>query len=175
MESYKEEYNVQRERGIIMKKLVSLIMSCVMVLSLSVSAFAADVPSNCYVHSRVMSAEETVEMFGDPLLRMTRTGSVLLQKNTNGNQGVACGMFTADTESVSFRFTSAPTAKTYNIILHEGSTYNQGTQVGAPTEDAPINNGTSFYDLNIGSTYYFVVSSDDVDGYTTAKYEIKTF
>lgn len=159
-----------------MKKLISLVLSCVMLLSLSTSAFAANSDSDFYVRAYVMSAEETVEMFAEnTLLRYSLTGTVLLRQNTSGNEGVACAMFTADAENVSFRFTSAPSASTYNIILHEGSVYNQGTQVVSPSEDVPINNGTSFYDLRIGTTYYFVVSSDDVDGSTTAKYEIKTF
>ena len=156
-----------------MKKFISLLTVCMMVCSLTVNSVATDVTENYYVTTHVMSAEETFEMFSTKA--MTKTGSVLLRQNTSGTQGVACGMFTADEESVSFRFTSAPTAKTYNIILHEGDEYNQGSQVVAPSEDVPINNGTSFYDLTVGSTYYFIVSSDDVSEAVTAKYEIKTF
>lgn len=156
-----------------MKKFMSVLTVCALVCSLAMNSFAADVSEDYYVTAHVMSAEETFEMFSAKA--MTKTGTVLLQQNTTGNQGIACAMFTADEESVSFRFTSAPTAKTYNIILHEGNQYNQGTQVVVPSEDVPINNGTSFYDLTIGNTYYFVVNSDDVSSAVTARYEVKTF
>ncbi len=156
-----------------MKKFISILTACTLICSLAIHSFAADVSEDYYVTAYAMSAEETFEMFSAQ--EMTKTSTMLLQQNTSGNQGIACAMFTADEESVSFRFTSAPTAKTYNIILHEGNQYNQGTQVVAPSEDVPINNGTSFHDLIIGNTYYFVVSSDDVSGGVTAKYEVKTF
>lgn len=156
-----------------MKKLISVILAGVMMLSLGTTTFASNTNPDHYVTAYAMSAEETAKMFDTRA--MTRTGTVLLAQNTTGHQGVACAMFTADEENVSFRFTSAPSATTYNIILHEGSVYNQGTQVVAPSLSVPINNGTSFSDLNIGTTYYFVVSSDDVAGATTARYEIKTF
>lgn len=156
-----------------MKKIISIFTVCMLMLSLGTSSFATNVTPNYYVTAQVMSAEETLDMFSSRT--MTKTGSVLLRQNTTGNEGVACAMFTADEESVSFRFTSAPSATTYNIILHEGSQYNEGTHVVAPSLGVPINNGTSFYDLTIGTTYYFVVSSDDVSSATTAKYEVKTF
>lgn len=51
-----------------MKKLISLVLSCVMLLSLSTSAFAANSDSDFYVRAYVMSAEETVEMFAENTL-----------------------------------------------------------------------------------------------------------
>jgi hypothetical protein len=51
-----------------------------------------------------------------------------------------------------------------------------GYRVAQYDKELPINNGAAFYDLIIGQSYYFMVSSNDVaNGGCTATYTYQTF
>ena len=99
------------------KGLFSAVMALAMLLSLSVSAFAAEevsVPQdNRYVTLHVMTEEENqIALASDYTVR---EGTVLLKKNNStGTAGTKITSFTAEHETALFTITSATMTETYN-------------------------------------------------------------
>lgn len=158
------------------QKMMSVFLAACMVISvLSMSAMATDV-EDYPIEVVVMTKEETLDRFGSLTRSVSGTGTAYLPKNNiSGTNGNPCAPFTADTTSVSFVITNAPGATTYNVQLYAGSP-GSGYRVATYTPDVPINNGASFYNLTVGTSYYFVISSNDVgNGGCTATYSFTTF
>ncbi len=157
-----------------MRKILSALLAMSMVFTLlAVSASAAG-PDVHPVRVQALTQEETDAIFNTRGAAITST-TFLPRNNLQGTNGNACAPFKADTTSVSFVIKQAPGAVTYNVQLYMGPIGN-GYRVAQYDKELPINNGAAFYDLIIGQSYYFMVSSNDVaNGGCTATYTYQTF
>ena len=155
------------------KRLMSLGMAIVMLVSLSVSAFAAEERGTCGT-VRGLTAEETEAIFNSREGEVIANSRTYMPRNVDGNQGNNCGSFTATTSEVAFRVKSVinGSASTYNVVMFEG-VYPNGS-VFCEYETSAIGNGVTFSDLRVGYDYYFVISSDDCTGNgVNVYYEVK--
>lgn len=154
------------------KRALSLCMALAMALSLGVTSFAAEAPSdNFYVTGYVLTAEETAAFWQlhAQNTRVSMSSTIYLPKNVDGTQGNGTVRFTADSSTVSFVITNAPNTATYNVVLKDSS----GSAVSTYYKDIPVNNPISCRGLIVGEKYYFEVSSNDCPASgCTANYEI---
>lgn len=150
-----------------MKKIASLILAGCMMMVGSAPAFAAQGLKEVHI----MTVQERAAIA--PL--STVTGRVLLPKTVAGKTGNPCAQFVADASHVSFTITTAATASTYNVQLYQGTIADGGSLVSSyNTLDVGV--GVSISDLEIGQSYYFVVSSLDAPAKgSNATYERITF
>ena len=97
------------------------------------------------------------------------------RNNSAGDQGTACGEFTADAKNASFMITYAPATATYNVQLYRYMSNGSATRVSAYNK-LTIGVGAAFSNLQVGATYFFKVSSSDcpVKG-TNANYTLMTY
>lgn len=153
-----------------MKKLFLILTALALMCSLCISSFAAE-PSEKYVVGHVFTQEEVDQFWNGHMVQpyVSIESTVKLNRNTTGWQGIGCGYFTADAETVTFVISNAPGASTYNVGLVDS----HGNPVSDWFKEIPINNPVGFRYLIIGEEYHFVVSSNDVpERGCTAKYEV---
>ena len=155
------------------KHLFSLAMAIVMMFSLSITSFAAEVPASdtFYVVGHVLTEEETAEFWKlhAQKAQISMASTVFLPRNVDGNQGNGTNRFTASSSAASFVITNAPTTATYNVVLTDAS----GKAVSAYAKDIPVNKPIQFQGLTAGEAYSFKVSSNDCSASgCTANYEI---
>lgn len=154
------------------KGLFSAALALAMLLSLSVSAFAAEevsVPQdNHYVTLHVMTEEETqIALASDYTVR---EGTVLLKKNNStGTAGTKITSFTAEHETALFTITSATMTETYNVVCLDA----EGNEVSEYYADIPLGNSIAAENLIIGEKYTFRVSTNDGPSRCTAYYKLQ--
>lgn len=89
--------------------------------------------------------------------------TIFVPQNTGGATGKSCGDFVAAGSNVSFTMTWMSNGSTYNVQLYKGE-IGQGIPVGDnPPEYATMEVGSGYVkgNLEVGASYYFVVSSND--------------
>ncbi|MEK8131893.1 hypothetical protein WMW72_28690 [Paenibacillus filicis] len=110
-------------------------------------------PLNVYFSEITPSQFETIHA----LTTFWNKAGVYMSKNTNGNQGVVCGEFTADSTDAVFLLHTLNGGTTYNVSLK----YDNGTLVSGHST-LQVGSGGVFTNLTIGTKYKFAVSSNDV-------------
>lgn len=142
------------------KRLMSLGMAILMLLSLSVNAFAAE-ENDAIAEPILLTMEET------EAVRVARgaimSGGGYMPLNTDGTNGNPCDHFTATSTSMIFMVTSVRNgyATTYNVALFNADT---GKVVYHYQPAQRIGLGVMFPNLQVGTTYYCEISSNDCSG-----------
>lgn len=156
-----------------MKKMLSAAVALTMLLSLSITAFAADNVTapleNGAVTLRLLSADEAMQIAAASDYTV-RTSTVLLNRsNAGGTNGTKILSFTADHDTAIFTLTYAPNTSTYNVVCLDS----EGNAITKYYKDIPMNNPVAADHLVVGEKYTFRVSSNDCAGSCTANYELK--
>lgn len=143
-----------------------------MLMSLCTGAFATESMEKPekYVTVHVYTPEETADFWREhnTSLYTYIKGTVQLRRNIDGTQGIGCGYFTAESDTIDFVITNAPGALTYNVYLADS----HNNAVSSCRFENNINDPVGFRDLIIGEEYHFVVSSNDIPRACTANYEV---
>ena len=140
------------------KRLMSLSMAIMLLFSLSVSAFAAE-ESEAQPIPLTLEETEVVRAARGAIM----SGGGYMPLNTDGTNGNPCDHFTATSTSMIFMVTSVRKgyATTYNAALFNADT---GKVVYHYQPAQRIGLGVMFPNLQVGTTYYCEISSDDCSG-----------
>lgn len=140
------------------KRLMSLGLIIVMLLSLSVNAFAAE---GSEAQPIPLTLEETEAVRAGHSAMMSGGGYMPL--NTDGTNGNPCDHFTATSASMIFMVASVRNgyAATYNAAIFNADT---GEAVYCYQPAQGIGLGVMFPNLQVGTTYYCEISSNDCSG-----------
>ena len=144
------------------KKMMSVTLAgCMAASALMMSAGAVNIPADTspaedsQVTTHILSFEEMNAI--TPY--KTESAQVFLARNNSaGDQGTACGEFTADAKNASFMITYAPATATYNVQLYRYMSNGSATRVSAYNK-LTIGVGAAFSNLQVGATYFFKVAA----------------
>ena len=160
----------------IKKRVISAAMAAAMLLSLSVSALAADkdnspLDNDHNVSLRILSEEEEGTSWLPNPDSSVRTATMFLKRNNHdGTNGTKITSFTAEHETAMFKITIAASTETYNVTCLDS----EGNEVANYHTGVSLNRSVTVENLTVGEKYTFRVSSDDCpENGCTATYELK--
>lgn len=164
------------------QKMMSVTLAgCMAASALMMSAGAVNIPTDTSPAYMAEDSQVTTHILSFEEMNAitpykTESAQVFLARNNSaGDQGTACGEFTADAKNASFMITYAPATATYNVQLYRYMSNGSATRVNAYNK-LTIGVGAAFSNLQVGATYFFKVSSSDcpVKG-TNANYTLMTY
>ena len=149
------------------KKMMSVTLAgCMAASALMMSAGAVNIPTDTSPAYMAEDSQVTTHILSFEEMNAitpykTESAQVFLARNNSaGDQGTACGEFTADAKNASFMITYAPATATYNVQLYRYMSNGSATRVSAYNK-LTIGVGAAFSNLQVGATYFFKVSSSD--------------
>ncbi len=122
------------------KKMLSAVITLAILLSLPITAFAADKTNtpleNNHVTLRLLSADEAMQVATTNDYTV-RTGTVRLNRaNVDGTNGTKILSFTAEHDTAIFTLTSAPNTYTYNVVCLDS----EGNEITVYYKEIALNN-----------------------------------